>query len=104
MVALRSKLLPQALTIPVKALQQGPQGAFVWRIDGDKATVQPVQVLETTETVIVVSGVSAGQQVVVDGQSRLRPGATVVIKTAAEQAQANKTRKEAKQAAAEHAA
>lgn len=103
-VALRSKLLPQALTIPVKALQQGPQGAFVWRIDGDKATVQPVQVLESTETVIVVSGVSAGQQVVVDGQSRLRPGATVVIKTAAEQAQANKTRKEAKQAAAEHAA
>jgi len=103
-VALRRKLLPQALTIPVKALQQGPQGAFVWRIDGDKATVQPVQVLESTETVIVVSGVSAGQQVVVDGQSRLRPGATVVIKTAAEQAQANKTRKEAKQAAAEHAA
>jgi len=45
----------------------------------------------------------------VDGQSRLRPGATVLIKTAAEQAQAVKARKEgakkqAKQAAAEHAA
>ncbi len=103
-VALRSKLLPQALTIPVKALQQGPQGAFVWTVDGDKAKVQPVQVLESTETVIVVSGVSAGQQVVVDGQSRLRPGAAVVIKTAAEQAQANKVKKDAKQAAAEHAA
>lgn len=103
-VALRSKLLPQALTIPVKALQQGPQGAFVWSVDGDKAKVQPVQVLETTETVVVVSGVSAGAQVVVDGQSRLRPGATVVIKTAAEQAQANKLKKDAKQAAAEHAA
>ena len=103
-VALRSKLLPQALTIPVKALQQGPQGAFVWTVDGDKAKVQPVQVLETTETVIVVSGVSAAQQVVVDGQSRLRPGAAVVIKTAAEQAQANKVKKDAKQAAAEHAA
>ncbi len=103
-VALRSKLLPQALTIPVKALQQGPQGAFVWSVDGDKAKVQPVQVLESNETVVVVSGVSAGTQVVVDGQSRLRPGATVVIKTAAEQAQANKLKKDAKQAAAEHAA
>lgn len=103
-VALRSKLLPQALTIPVKALQQGPQGAFVWSVDGDKAKVQPVQVLESNETVVVVSGVSAGAQVVVDGQSRLRPGATVVIKTAAEQAQANKLKKDAKQAAAEHAA
>ena len=108
-VALRSKLLTQALTIPVKALQQGPQGAFVWSVDGDKAKVLPVQVLESTETVVVVTGVSAGQQVVVDGQSRLRPGATVLIKTAAEQAQAVKARKEgakkdAKQAAAEHAA
>jgi RND family efflux transporter MFP subunit len=103
-VALRSKLLPQALTIPVKALQQGPQGAFVWSVDGDKAKVLPVQVLESTETVVVVSGVSAGQQVVVDGQSRLRPGATVLIKTAAEQAQAAKAKKDAKQAAAEHAA
>lgn len=103
-VALRSKLLTQALTIPVKALQQGPQGAFVWSVDGDKAKVQPVQVLESTETVVVVTGVSAGQQVVVDGQSRLRPGATVLIKTAAEQAQANKAKKDAKQAAAEHAA
>ncbi|WP_348728934.1 efflux RND transporter periplasmic adaptor subunit [Rheinheimera texasensis] len=103
-VALRSKLLAQALTIPVKALQQGPQGAFVWTVDGDKAKVQPVQVLESTETVVVVSGVSAGQQVVVDGQSRLRPGATVLIKTAAEQAQAAKAKKQAKQAAAEHAA
>lgn len=103
-VALRSKLLSQALTIPVKALQQGPHGAFVWSVDGDKAKVLPVQVLESTETVVVVSGVSAGQQVVVDGQSRLRPGATVLIKTAAEQAQAAKAKKEAKQAAAEHAA
>ncbi|WP_084164258.1 efflux RND transporter periplasmic adaptor subunit [Rheinheimera texasensis] len=103
-VALRSKLLAQALTIPVKALQQGPQGAFVWTVDGDKAKVVPVQVQESTETVVVVSGVSAGQQVVVDGQSRLRPGATVLIKTAAEQAQAAKAKKQAKQAAAEHAA
>jgi len=105
-VALRSKLLAQALTIPVKALQQGPQGAFVWSVDGDKAKVVPVpvQVQESTETVVVVSGVSAGQQVVVDGQSRLRPGSIVLIKTAAEQAQANKAKKDAKQAAAEHAA
>lgn len=103
-VALRSKLLAQALTIPVKALQQGPQGAFVWSVDGDKAKVLPVQVLESTETVVVVSGVSAGQQVVVDGQSRLRPGAPLLIKTAAEQAHAAKAKKQAKQAAAEHAA
>lgn len=76
-VALNTERLSQALTVPVKAVQQGPSGSFVWKVEQGKATVQPIQLLHNEGAVAVVTGVSAGQQVVVDGQSRLRPGAMV---------------------------
>ncbi|MFN6970904.1 MAG: efflux RND transporter periplasmic adaptor subunit [Rheinheimera sp.] len=77
-VALNTERLSQALTVPVKAVQQGPSGSFVWKVEQGKATVQPIQLLHSEGSVAVVTGVSAGQQVVVDGQSRLRPGVMVV--------------------------
>jgi len=76
-VALNTERLSQALTVPAKAIQQGPAGSFVWKVEQGKATTQPVQLLHTEGSVAVVTGVTAGQQVVVDGQSRLRPGAMV---------------------------
>jgi len=82
-VALNTAQLSQALTVPVKAVQQGPQGSFVWKVEQSKATVQPIQLLHSEGTLAVVTGVSAGQQVVVDGQSRLRPGALVSAVTPA---------------------
>jgi multidrug efflux pump subunit AcrA (membrane-fusion protein) len=81
-VALNTELLSQALTVPVKAVQQGPSGSFVWKVEQGKATVQPIQLLHNEGSVAVVTGVSVGQQVVVDGQSRLRPGAMVTEVTA----------------------
>jgi membrane fusion protein, multidrug efflux system len=82
-VAVNTEQLKQALTVPVKAVQQGPQGSFIWRVEQGKATVQPIQVLHSEGALAVVTGVSAGQQVVVDGQSRLRPGATISAVTPA---------------------
>lgn len=82
-VAVNTEQLKQALTVPVKAVQQGPSGSFVWRVEQGKATVQPIQVLHSEGVLAVVTGVSAGQQVVVDGQSRLRPGATISAVTPA---------------------
>lgn len=79
--ALQSKVLSQALTIPAKALQQGPEGAFVWLEQEGKATTSAVTVVLQDKNQVVVTGLKAGQQVVVDGQSRLRKGSELKILT-----------------------
>lgn len=91
-VALNTERLSQALTVPVKAIQQGPSGSFVWKVEQGKATVQPIQLLHTEGSMAVITGVSAGQQVVVDGQSRLRPGAMVADVAAKPKVMAAKAR------------
>lgn len=78
-IALQSKVLENALTIPAKALQQGPQGAFVWFDDQGKAATAAVDVVLQDKNQVVVTGVTAGQQVVVDGQSRLRRGSELKV-------------------------
>ncbi|MEI9424141.1 efflux RND transporter periplasmic adaptor subunit [Mesorhizobium sp. Cs1299R1N1] len=67
------------LTIAGSAVQQGPQGSFVWVIGSD-GTVQtrPVEVAEIDEGIALInSGLQAGEKVVVDGQYRLQPGASI---------------------------
>ncbi len=89
-IALQSTILPNALTIPAKALQQGPEGPFVWFADQGKAATAAVTVVLQEKDQVVVTGVAAGLQVIVDGQSRLRKGTELNIlpdtpATAAEQ-------------------
>ncbi len=69
------------LTVPLDAVQQGPQGQFVFVVDrGHKVSVQPVSVRETLNgEALIDKGLSAGQTVVVRGQYRLTPGAMVSL-------------------------
>lgn len=70
-----------AIVIPVAALQHGSQGDFVYLVDPDTNTVsvQTIKVAMTEgQDLLVDSGLSAGQQVVIDGQEKLRPGSKVV--------------------------
>jgi len=76
-MALQSKLLSQVVTIPAKGLQQGPEGSFVWVVADGKAKPQPISVIFSNEQLVVVEGIAADTVVVVDGQSRLRPGVSV---------------------------
>jgi multidrug efflux system membrane fusion protein len=73
-----------ALTVPAVAVQRGPKGAFVYLVGADmKAAMRPVEVGEQQgDQVIIEKGVEAGDKVVVDGQSQLRPGAAVATKGA----------------------
>jgi membrane fusion protein, multidrug efflux system len=67
------------LTIAASAVQQGPQGSFVWVIGPDQ-TVQtrPVVVSQVSEGVALIdSGLQANENVVVNGQYRLQAGAHV---------------------------
>jgi membrane fusion protein, multidrug efflux system len=75
---------PDSIVVPSVAVQTGQQGLFVFIIKPDMTVEsRPVAVAMTlgSETVLE-SGVSAGEQVVTDGQFRLVPGALVQIRKA----------------------
>jgi multidrug efflux system membrane fusion protein len=75
----------QALTIPAAALQRGPDGMFAYVVRSD-STVE-VRALKVTlldeNTVIVDSGLNAGERVVTTNVYRLEPGTTVRVNSAA---------------------
>src|SRR5215813_3537567 len=69
------------LTIPLAAVQQGPQGQYVFVVDSErKVAMQPVSVRETLNgEALIDKGLSAGETVVVRGQYRLTPGTVVSL-------------------------
>jgi multidrug efflux system membrane fusion protein len=69
------------LTVPLDAVQQGPQGQFVFVVGPDhKVAMQPVSVRETLNgEALIDKGLSAGETVVVRGQYRLTPGTVVSL-------------------------
>src|SRR5437868_7529340 len=69
------------LTVPAPAVQQGPQGPYVYVINSDSTVaVRPVKVGQVSGgQALIDSGLSAGEQVVVDGQYKLQPGIHVTI-------------------------
>jgi multidrug efflux system membrane fusion protein len=68
--------------IPSEAVQVGQQGSFVYAVKPDQSVEpRPVAVGQTISgKVIVEKGVSAGETIVTDGQSRLYPGAKISTK------------------------
>jgi multidrug efflux system membrane fusion protein len=81
-VALQLYVDPGALTLPSPAVLTGQQGTYVYTIDSaGTAKQRPVQVSRTVDSLsVIASGVQDGEQVIVDGQSRLIPGSKVAIK------------------------
>jgi multidrug efflux system membrane fusion protein len=70
-----------AITVPSAAVQLGPQGTYAYVVKPDNTVeMRPIKVSSANagapET-LVQSGLSAGENVVIDGQVKLRPGATV---------------------------
>ena len=78
-VRIITRIEDNGLTIPLDAVQQGPQGQFVFVVGPDhKVTMRPVSVRETLNgEALIDKGLSAGETVVVRGQYRLTPGAVV---------------------------
>jgi multidrug efflux system membrane fusion protein len=65
------------LTVPAEAIQQGPNGAFVWVIGtGGKVQMRPVTIAQITDDVALIdSGLEPNMTVVTAGQYRLQTGA-----------------------------
>ncbi len=75
---------PEALTVPISALQTSQAGQHVYVIRADKtAELRPVVVERMYEGVAVVSkGLAEGETIVTDGQLRVIPNKPVDIKEA----------------------
>jgi membrane fusion protein, multidrug efflux system len=76
-----TRVQDNGLTVPLDAVQQGPQGQFVFVVGPDhKVSMQPVSVRETLNgQALIDKGLSAGETVVVRGQYRLTPGTVVSL-------------------------
>ncbi|MGD0524022.1 MAG: efflux RND transporter periplasmic adaptor subunit [Polyangiaceae bacterium] len=73
-----------AVVIPAAVVQHGPNGTFAYVVKEDN-TVLNVPVTVTAiqgDIAVIASGLTPGQQVVVDGQAQLKPGSKVVTKPA----------------------
>jgi membrane fusion protein (multidrug efflux system) len=68
-----------AIVLPERAIQQGAQGVYVYRVDKNQR-VEVVNItlgLESESGIIIDSGLQPGDLVVVDGVSRVQPGSLV---------------------------
>ncbi|HVV93289.1 MAG TPA: MdtA/MuxA family multidrug efflux RND transporter periplasmic adaptor subunit [Hyphomicrobiales bacterium] len=76
--------LADTVVVPTAAIQQGAPGAFVWVVgDGNQVTAKPVKTGPADgDKTAVISGLAAGDKVVVDGVDRLRDGMRVAIPAA----------------------
>lgn len=78
-IRLRTAVEENALVVPPPVVQRGVDGHFVYRLDGDKVTSVPVKVLYQDSGLNIIAGVKPGERLVLDGQSRLKPGSRVEV-------------------------
>lgn len=71
-----------ALVVPTAAIQRGPRGPFVYVVKADQtADARLVEIaLALADLTVVRQGVKEGEQVVIEGQGQLRPGARVSVR------------------------
>jgi RND family efflux transporter MFP subunit len=69
-----------SLKVPPQVVQRGIDQHFVYRVTADeKVEVVPVKVLYQDSDMTLISGPQAGDVLVSDGQSRLRPGTLIEV-------------------------
>jgi len=79
-VTLSGATRPNAIMVPQRAVLEGPQGKFVYLVKEGKAAPSPVTVGDWVgDQWIIISGLSAGDQVITDGVMKIGPGAPVRI-------------------------
>jgi multidrug efflux system membrane fusion protein len=69
----------QVVTVPTRAVQHGPNGLYVYIVKPDSSVQrQAVEATEHDDVMTIAKGLEAGQQIVVEGQSRLENGIHIV--------------------------
>jgi multidrug efflux system membrane fusion protein len=69
------------LTVPAAVVQQGPSGPYAYVVNSDNTVaIRRIKVAQISDgQALIDSGLDANEQVVVDGQYKLRPGTQVVL-------------------------
>ncbi len=79
--------LRQAITVPQKAVMQGPQGPFVYVVPGEGVVQPQVRPVTLGRTVggdfVVGAGLQGGERVVTEGVIKIHPGGSVTVVPAA---------------------
>jgi membrane fusion protein, multidrug efflux system len=77
---------PQVVVAPAAAVQAGQNGTYAFVIQGgDTAVLRPVTVARSTASLaLIASGLEPGEEVVTDGQVRLRSGMKVAVQATAD--------------------
>jgi membrane fusion protein (multidrug efflux system) len=80
-VILRGATRPNALTVPQRAVLEGPQGKFVYVVsEKSQAEPRPIEVGDWAgDSWVINNGIKPGDRVIVEGLMRLGPGAPVRI-------------------------
>jgi len=80
------------IAIPNAAIQQGPQGTFVYAVGPDQTAIaRNVQIdFVQNDTAVISKGLSAAEMVVTEGQGQLRPGAKIAPRAKASTPDADK--------------
>lgn len=73
--------VPDAITVPRRAVMSSAQGSFVWLVGaGDAVDLRPVRLQGNVgERAIVAEGLEGGERVIVEGVLKVQPGITVKI-------------------------
>ncbi len=74
-----TEIRPQAVVIPSQVVQRGPEGSYAYVVKTDKTVeMRPIKPGATGNGMTLVeAGLTAGENVVVDGQLKLQPGSKV---------------------------
>lgn len=78
-IKIQTALNKDALVVPPTVVQRGLDQHFVYRVKDGKVESVPVQMVYQNSELNIIKGVQAGDVLVSDGQSRLKPGASVQI-------------------------
>lgn len=79
-VTLFPRTVERALTVPVQAVQNGPEGKFIYVVGGDsKVNSIPIDIVLVQDGLAVIEGegIVPGVSIVVEGAQNLRPGSLV---------------------------
>ena len=93
-VSLNANTLKDVIAVPTQAIVIGPNGRLVYVVDKeDKVTAKPVKVTYEYLGTSVITGINAGDRIVVEGKQNLRNGSKVreAKSSKSEQPPANKT-------------
>ena len=77
-VSLNANTLKDVISVPTQAIVIGPTGRLVYVVDkDDKVTAKPVKVPYEYLGTSVITGIAAGDRIVVEGKQNLRTGSKV---------------------------